>query len=78
MRFNRRYDRVGHLFQGRFETRVIEGERHLGNVTQYIYENATRVGLPVGPGAGSACPHPHPRPPRSRRDHRSMLSTANG
>ena len=28
MRFNRRNNRVGHLFQGRFETRVIEGESH--------------------------------------------------
>ena len=27
MRFNRRYERSGHLFQGRFESRVIDGER---------------------------------------------------
>ena len=29
MRFNRRYDRRGHLFQGRFESRVITDERYL-------------------------------------------------
>jgi REP element-mobilizing transposase RayT len=44
-RFNRRYDRKGHLFQGRFETRVIENEAYVETVVLYIYENATRVGL---------------------------------
>ncbi len=44
-RFNRRYDRAGHLFQGRFESRVVDSEEYLGTVSEYIYENATRVGL---------------------------------
>ena len=59
MRFNRRYDRTGHLFQGRFETRVIEDERYLGNVMLYIYENATRVGLPGWPWRRIGLPAPH-------------------
>ena len=37
MRFNRRYDRSGHLFQGRFETRVITDERYLDEVIAYIF-----------------------------------------
>ena len=32
MRFNRRYDRCGHLFQSRFESRVITDERYLETV----------------------------------------------
>ena len=31
MRFNRRYDRRGHLFQNRFESRVTTDERYLEN-----------------------------------------------
>jgi putative transposase len=49
MRFNRRYDRVGHLFQGRFQARIVEGDEQLAVVTEYIYENATRVGLQAWP-----------------------------
>ena len=45
MRFNRRYARSGHLFQGRFESRVVEGDAHLDTVVEYIFENTTRVGL---------------------------------
>ena len=56
MRFNRRYARSGHLFQGRFESRVIEGERHLGAVVEYILENATRVGLRGWPWRGVGAP----------------------
>ena len=63
MRFNRRYNRAGHLFQGRFESRVIKTEEYLAKVMPYIYENSTRVGLRGWPwrGIGSipadyACP----------------------
>ena len=56
MRFNRRYDRSGHLFQGRFECRVLEGEEHLATVVAYIYENAARVGLRGWPWRGTATP----------------------
>src|SRR5215204_279411 len=56
MRFNRRYERSGHLFQGRFEARVVEGDRHLAAVIAYIYENATRVGLRGWPWRGIVLP----------------------
>ena len=56
MRFNRRYARSGHLFQGRFESRVIEGEAHLDTVVEYIFENTTRVGLRGWPWRGIGSP----------------------
>ena len=45
MRFNRRYNRVGHLFQGRFEARVIKDDDVPRERHHYIYENSSRVGL---------------------------------
>ncbi|MBI4171799.1 MAG: transposase [Actinobacteria bacterium] len=44
-RFNRRYDRVGHLFQGRFSAFVIEGEEHFLNACAYVLQNPVRAGL---------------------------------
>jgi putative transposase len=43
--FNARYDRVGHLFQGRFDARVIEGDEHFTTVCAYVFDNPVRVGL---------------------------------
>jgi REP element-mobilizing transposase RayT len=43
--FNARHDRVGHLFQGRFEARVIEGDEHLSTVCAYVFDNPVRAGL---------------------------------
>ncbi len=42
---NRRYNRVGHLFQGRFKSVVIEAEKHLAALTRYIHQNPVRAGL---------------------------------
>ena len=56
MRFNRRYARKGHLFQGRFESRVVDSDEYLAVVTEYIYENATRVGLVRWPWRGFGSP----------------------
>ncbi len=44
-RFNERHDRVGHLFQGRFGARAIEGDAHFSNVAEYVLDNAVRAGL---------------------------------
>jgi putative transposase len=44
-RFNRRYDRVGHLFQNRFKSRVIESDEHLAAAILYVRENPVRAGL---------------------------------
>jgi putative transposase len=43
-RFNRRYDRDGHLFQNRFGARLIEQERHLRTVARYVVNNPVRAG----------------------------------
>jgi Transposase and inactivated derivatives len=42
--FNERYGRVGHLFQGRYEIRVLNDESHLEAATHYIGNNPVRIG----------------------------------
>jgi len=42
--FNERYERVGHLFQGRFDARVLRDDEHLENACEYIWNNAVRIG----------------------------------
>jgi putative transposase len=44
-RFNRRHNRVGHLFQNRFDARVVEGDEHLAVVCEYVAANPVRAGL---------------------------------
>jgi putative transposase len=44
-RFNRRHDRVGHLFQNRFAAYVIESDEHLLNSMFYVARNPVRAGL---------------------------------
>jgi REP element-mobilizing transposase RayT len=43
--FNRRHTRVGHLFQGRFKSLLIEKESYLLEVSRYIILNPVRAGL---------------------------------
>ena len=43
--FNRRYARRGHLFGGRFGSRVIEDEEYLRAVCDYVLLNPVRAGL---------------------------------
>jgi putative transposase len=42
-RFNRRHNRVGHLFQGRFKAILVERESHLLELCRYIVLNPLRV-----------------------------------
>ena len=44
MRFNKRYNRVGHVFQGRYSSLPIENERHLLSVVKYIHRNPCDLG----------------------------------
>jgi putative transposase len=44
-RFNRRHDRVGHLFQNRFAAYAIESDEHLLNSILYVCQNPVRAGL---------------------------------
>lgn len=44
-KFNWRHQRVGHLFQGRFHSILVERESHLLELTRYVVLNPVRAGL---------------------------------
>lgn len=48
--FNRRHGRVGHLFQGRFGSVLVERETHWLEVTRYVTLNPVRAELVHSPG----------------------------
>jgi REP element-mobilizing transposase RayT len=43
--FNRRHDRVGHVFQGRFKAILVEKERYLLELCRYVVLNPVRAGM---------------------------------
>ncbi len=47
--FNRRHQLIGHLFQGRFKSTVIEAEKYLLEVSRYLHLNPVR-GTVLGQG----------------------------
>lgn len=53
--FNARHARVGHLFEGRFKSYVIEKETYLLTVARYIVLNAVRAGLVTHPRLWKWC-----------------------
>lgn len=53
--FNARHGRVGHLFEGRFKSFVIEKETYLLTVARYIVLNAVRAGLVTHPRLWKWC-----------------------
>ena len=50
--FNGRYDRVGHLFQNRFDARVIDADEHFVAACAYVLANAERAGIHDWPWRG--------------------------
>lgn len=50
-RFNRRHERVGHVFQGRFKAILVERETYLLELARYIVLNPVRAGMVHAPGA---------------------------
>jgi hypothetical protein len=44
-RFNRKYKRVGHLFQGRYKAILVEKDSYLLDLSRYIVLNPVRAGL---------------------------------
>jgi REP element-mobilizing transposase RayT len=44
-RFNRLNDRVGHVFQGRFKSILVEEESHLFELSRYVVLNPVRAGM---------------------------------
>jgi REP element-mobilizing transposase RayT len=43
-RFNRRHERTGHVFEGRFESRLVDTEAYLLEVVRYVLLNPVRSG----------------------------------
>ena len=43
--FNRKYDRVGHVFQGRFKSTPVESDEYFVSVVKYIHNNPVAAGL---------------------------------
>lgn len=59
-RFNRRYGRVGHLFQGRFRSLPVEDDSYFVTVARYIWHNPVAAGLVSDPADyswNSCSPH---------------------
>jgi REP element-mobilizing transposase RayT len=49
--WNRRHQRVGHVFQGRFKAQLVQGQRCYLHVARYILRNPMRGGLVPHPAA---------------------------
>ena len=43
--FNRRHERRGHLWEGRFRAWAVEGDEHYEHTVRYVLENPVRAGL---------------------------------
>ncbi len=50
-RFNRRHHRAGHIFQGRFQSVLVEKGRYLLELCRYVVLNPVRAGIVQHPGA---------------------------
>ena len=49
-RFNRRHERLGHLFQGRFKAILVDGENYLLELCRYVVLNPVRACMVRSPG----------------------------
>ena len=45
--YNLKYDRSGHLFQGRFKSEIVEDESYFLTVLRYIHQNPVKAGIVV-------------------------------
>ena len=45
MYFNKKYERIGHLFYNRFHSKCVEDEKYLLNVQKYIHRNPQKDGI---------------------------------
>lgn len=43
--FNKKYDRVGHLFQNRFKNKIVQDVEYLKNVVKYIHYNPEKANI---------------------------------
>jgi len=49
--FNKKYGKVGHLFQGRYKSYLCDKDRYLLSLVRYIHNNPVRAGLAEAAGA---------------------------
>jgi hypothetical protein len=56
MFFNKRHGRVGHLFQNRYTSTVVESERYLAALVRYIHLNPVAAGVVESPSQLEAYP----------------------
>ena len=47
--FNRRHQRIGHLFQGRYKAIIVDKDAYLLELTRYIHLNPIRAGIVTDP-----------------------------
>jgi putative transposase len=47
--FNNKYNKVGHLWQGRFKTKIIEKDQYLIHCIAYVEQNPVRANLVNSP-----------------------------
>lgn len=47
--FNNKYKRVGHLFQDRFKSQVVEKESYVLSLVRYIHQNPVKAGIVRNP-----------------------------
>lgn len=48
--FNRKYERVGHLFQDRFKSELVEDDCYLLELSRYIHRNPVKANMVKTPG----------------------------
>lgn len=48
--FNKKYKRVGHLFQGRFVSEIVDSDDYLLAAVRYIHNNPVNAGIVSSPG----------------------------
>jgi putative transposase len=63
VRFNRRYQRCGHLFQNRFKSTLVHDETYFLELVRYIHLNPLRAGVLSNLGAWKVYAMVGARPP---------------
>ena len=43
--YNKKYERVGHLFQNRFKSKCVENDAYLKSLVRYIHQNPEKAGI---------------------------------
>ena len=58
MYFNKKYERVGSVFQGRFKAKIIDSEEYLLHVSRYIHLNPLEIVRAQDPALNSLLTYP--------------------